>query len=167
MAPEQILGMQIDGRADIYSLGCVAWWLLTGNEVFTREGGEAKVLHRHIYDELPSLHERVKGWIPDELDAIVRACLAKEPEDRPRDARDLAKRLTAIAIPEDYVWNAARAQAWWRNYSPPAAVPNLPSGEVQVIMPGRTATQRPVASTGAEAIAPTVATGGVKIDIGD
>src|SRR4029077_10256767 len=37
MAPEQILGMQIDGRADLYSLGCVSWWLLTGNEVLTRD----------------------------------------------------------------------------------------------------------------------------------
>src|SRR5262249_11737873 len=52
MAPEQILGMQLDGRADIYSLGCVAWWLLTGHEVFPREGGEAKVLQRHLYEEL-------------------------------------------------------------------------------------------------------------------
>jgi hypothetical protein len=80
MAPEQILGMQIDGRADLYSLGCVAWWLLAGNEVFTREGGDAKVLHRHIYEELPSLRERVRGWLPQELEDIVRACLAKEVE---------------------------------------------------------------------------------------
>src|SRR5262249_41770569 len=54
MAPEQILGTQLDGRADLYSLGCVAWWLLTGREVFSREAGEAKVLHKHMYEPLPS-----------------------------------------------------------------------------------------------------------------
>ncbi|HUS27001.1 MAG TPA: serine/threonine protein kinase [Kofleriaceae bacterium] len=167
MAPEQILGMQIDGRADIYSLGCVAWWLLTGNEIFTREGGEAKVLHRHIYEELPPLRERVRGWIPPELEAVVHACLAKEADDRPRDARELAKRLRAIPIPDDYVWTAERAQAWWRSYSPPAAVPNLPSGEVQVIVPGRPSTHLPIAATKKDAVvtiaAPTAST---KLDIG-
>jgi serine/threonine protein kinase len=167
MAPEQILGMQIDGRAEIYSLGCVAWWLLTGAEVFTREGGEAKVLHRHIYDDLPSLKEKVRGWIPPELEQVVAAMLAKEADDRPRDARELAKRLRAIPIPEDYVWSPERANAWWRNYVAPQPVANLPSGEVQVIMPGRTSANRPVAATGAEAIAQTIAgPTASKLDIG-
>jgi serine/threonine protein kinase len=168
MAPEQILGMQIDGRADIYSLGCVAWWLLTGAEVFSREGGEAKVLHRHIYDDLPPLKEKVRGWIPPELEQVVAAMLAKEADDRPRDARELAKRLRAIPIPEDYVWSPERANAWWRNYVAPQPVANLPSGEVQVIMPGRTSANRPVAATGAEAIAQTIAgpTANTKLDIG-
>jgi serine/threonine-protein kinase len=159
--------MQIDGRADIYSLGCVAWWLLTGAEVFTREGGEAKVLHRHIYDDLPSLKEKVRGWIPPELEQVVAAMLAKEADDRPRDARELAKRLRAIPIPEDYVWSPERANAWWRNYVAPQPVANLPSGEVQVIMPGRTSANRPVAATGAEAIAQTIAgPTASKLDIG-
>ncbi|HEX5058112.1 MAG TPA: serine/threonine-protein kinase, partial [Kofleriaceae bacterium] len=157
MAPEQILGMQLDARADLYSLGCCAWWLLTGGEVFNREGGEAKVLHRHINDEVPSLQDKVRGWLPDELEHIVRSLLAKEPEQRPNNARALAGQLRAIKIPDEYVWTQARAGAWWRTYTPPAPVQPVPSAEVQVIMPGRTKEQRPLAATDERAIAATMA----------
>ncbi len=155
MAPEQILGMQLDARADLYSLGCVAWWLLTGNEVFAREGADLSVLQHHIHDEVPSLRDHVRGWVPDELEQIVRSLLAKEPEDRPNNARALAAQLRAIAIPEDHVWTQARAAAWWRSYSPPA--PAQSTGEVRVIMPGRTKEQRPLVATDERAIAATMA----------
>jgi serine/threonine-protein kinase len=157
MSPEQILGMNLDARADLYSLGCCAWWLLTGGEVFTREGGEAKVLHRHINDDVPPMRDKIRGWLPDELEQIVRSLLAKEPDARPNNARALAGQLRAIKIPDEHVWSQARAAAWWRNYSPPAPVANLPSGQVQVIMPGRTKEQRPLAATDERAIAPTMA----------
>lgn len=167
MAPEQILGMQIDGRADLYSLGCVAWWLLTGKEVFSREGGELKVLHKHLYDKVPSLRDEVRGWLPEGLEQLVYACLAKEPEDRPSDARELAKKLRAIAIPEEYMWTMERAAAWWRTYSPPERTPNVPTAEVQVIMPGKSVAHRPLAATDERAIAQTMAgpTANTKIDI--
>jgi eukaryotic-like serine/threonine-protein kinase len=145
MAPEQILGMQIDGRADLYALGCVAWWLLAGGEVFSREGGESKVLHRHIYDQIPDLRARARGWIPQELVDIVSSMLAKDPNDRPIHARVLAQELRAIFIPDEYAWTEERAQAWWRNYSPPAPVAPLPSAEVQVIMPRHSVDQMPKA----------------------
>ncbi len=135
MAPEQILGMQIDGRADIYALGCVAWWLLAGNEVFSRQGGEAKVLHRHMYDPPPRLRSVVRGWLPEELEVIVYKMLAKDSSDRPIDALELARALRAIPIPDEYVWAEQRAQAWWRSYTPPAPTLPVPSAEVQVIMP--------------------------------
>src|SRR5262245_45464004 len=77
MAPEQILGMPLDGRADLYALGCCAWWLLTGHEVFPREP-DARILHRHIYDEIPSLAASMPGWCPPELEAVIAACLAKD-----------------------------------------------------------------------------------------
>jgi serine/threonine protein kinase len=157
MPPEQILGMPIDGRADLYALGCVAWWLLAGREVFGRDGGEGKVLHRHIHAEVPALHEHVRGWLPPELAELVRACLAKEPDDRPADARALAAALRAIPIPDDYRWTPDKAAAWWRTYEPPAPVPAVPSGEIQVIMPGRSAHERPLAATGDSSIADTLA----------
>jgi serine/threonine protein kinase len=156
MAPEQILGMEIDGRADLYSLGCCAWWLLAGGEVFSRQGGEGKVLHRHIYDEVPSLASVVRGWLPAELEQIVRSMLAKEVAGRPASARELAAALRAIPIPEEYAWTQDRAAGWWRAYSPPATVANLPSGEVQVIVAGRSA-DRPIAVTDDRAISPEVA----------
>ncbi|HSN27359.1 MAG TPA: protein kinase [Kofleriaceae bacterium] len=157
MAPEQILGMRLDGRADLYALGCVAWWLLAGREVFSREDGEAKVLHRHIYDEVPSLRDVTSKWIPDELERVIVQCLAKEPEDRPRDARTLAAMLRAIEIPAEHAWDRARATAWWAAYQPPKPAPNMPSAEVQVIMPGRTREQRPIEATDDRAIAQTIA----------
>jgi serine/threonine protein kinase len=157
MAPEQILGMQLDARADLYSLGCCAWWLLTGNEVFPREGGEGKVLHRHINEPPPSLRDRVRGWLPDDLERIVLSMLAKDAGDRPNNARALAAQLRAIEIPDEHVWTQPRAAAWWRNYTPPAPVQNVPTAEVQVIMPGRTKEQRPLAATDERAIAATMA----------
>jgi len=138
MAPEQILGMQLDGRADLYALGCVAWWLLAGKEVFPRELGEAKLSRAHIYDEPPSLRAAAPGWIPDELAAAIASCLAKDLDDRPADARALAARLRAIAIPPEHEWTDARALAWWRDYKPPAPVPDLPSTEMHVIVPRAT-----------------------------
>jgi serine/threonine protein kinase len=164
MAPEQILGMQLDGRADLYSLGCVAWWLLAGREVFGREGSEMKMLHKHISDPVPSLREQVRGWLPEELEQIVYALLAKEADERPADAREVAKRLRAIQIPDEYVWTAERAAAWWRTYSPPERAAN--DAEVRIIMPGMVS-QRPLAATDERAIAQTMAgpTANTKVDI--
>jgi len=143
MAPEQILGMQLDGRADLYALGCVAWWLLSGKEVFARDVGEAKLLHRHIYDDVPPLASVVTTWFPPELEAVIRACLAKDPNERPASARMLGAILRDITIPEQHAWTNARALAWWQSYRAPEPAPNVPSGEIQVIMPGRSTADRP------------------------
>ena len=155
MAPEQILGMQIDGRADLYALGCVAWWLLTGHEVFLREGADAKILHKHIYENLPSLRDKMRSWCPPELETILQAMLAKEVDDRPKDARQLAKMLRAIPIPPDQAWTDAKAQAWWTAYKPAAPAPTVSPSEVQVIMPVQT-DQRPIAASSEVAISPTM-----------
>ncbi|HET7504104.1 MAG TPA: protein kinase, partial [Kofleriaceae bacterium] len=114
MAPEQILGMQLDGRADLYALGCCAWWLLTGHEVFARDLADARLLHTHIYEPAPRLSEHMTTRCPPALEQVIAACLAKDAADRPRDARDLAARLRAIEIPAEDVWTAERATAWWR-----------------------------------------------------
>jgi serine/threonine-protein kinase len=156
MAPEQILGMQLDGRADLYSLGCVAWWLLVGREVFSREAGDAKLMHKHIYEPLPSLVEAARGWIPKELEVVVHAMLAKDAEDRPRDARALAAQLGAIEIPAEHDWAGERPRAWWRDYKPPQPAPNVPSAEVQVIVAGRRSDPRPGSVSDARANAQTV-----------
>ncbi len=156
MAPEQILGMALDGRADLYALGCVAWWLLAGNEVFKREPGEAKILHKHIYEAVPTLRSRVRGWCPPELEAVIASCLAKEVDKRPADARELAAMLRAIPIPDEHAWTEPRAQAWWLEYKPPVPATPIATAEVQVIMPGRTE-QRPQAASSEDAIGPTIA----------
>ncbi len=137
MAPEQILGMRLDGRADLYALGCCAWWLLAGGEVFDRRGADAKILQDHVYSPLPSLRARVRGWCPAELEEVIAACLAKEIDRRPASARELAARLRAIEIPPEHAWTPEHAQAWWSRYQGPATPPE-PAAEVQEIMPGPT-----------------------------
>ena len=156
MAPEQILGMQLDGRADLYALGCCAWWLLTGAEVFSREPADTRILHKHIHDPVPSLAAAMPGGCPPELDAVIAACLAKDVADRPADARALAAMLRAIPVPAELAWTADHAEAWWRAYQPARPAAGVSSDEVQVIMPGRT-DQRPVAATSETAIAQTIA----------
>ena len=156
MAPEQILGMPLDGRADLYALGCCGWWLLTGGEVFSREGADARILHKHIYEPVPSLLARMAGWCPPELEAVITACLANDAADRPRDARALAAMLRAIPIPAELAWTPDHAEAWWREYQPASPPAGISTSEVQVIMPGRT-DLRPVAATSETAIAKTIA----------
>ncbi|CAN5793250.1 hypothetical protein BH11MYX2_BH11MYX2_17060 [soil metagenome] len=133
MAPEQILGMKLDGRADLYSLGCVAWWLLTGNEVFVREGGDAALLRRHMYEAPPPLVDQTEQWFPAELEDVLRACLAKEADERPRDARQLAGMLRQIRIPPEHAWSESRAQVWWSGMTP-VATPPVRESQVQMLM---------------------------------
>jgi serine/threonine protein kinase len=156
MAPEQIMGTPLDGRADLYALGCVAWWLLAGGEVFKRvEGAEAKILHKHLYDAIPSLRDVVRGWCPPELEIVMAMMLAKEPEQRPANARALAAMLRAIPIPAEHAWTEDNARAWWADYEPAKPAPSVSTNEQQVIMPGRSE-QRPLAATSEDAIGPTV-----------
>jgi len=155
MAPEQILGLPLDGRADLYALGCCAWWLLTGGEVFAREPGGG-VLRKHLHEPVPRLAERMAGWCPVELEAVISSCLAKDAVDRPSDARALAARLRAIEVPAELAWTGGEAEAWWRGYAPEAVEAGTATGELQVIMPGRT-DERPLAATSDDAIAQTIA----------
>jgi serine/threonine protein kinase len=120
IAPEQLVQQPIDARSDLYALGCVAWWLLAGAELF-RRATEKDQLEAHVKEPPPRLRDHVRGWLPDELDGLVASLLAKRPEDRPSDARALARELRAIAIPAEHAWTDARAQAWWLAHRPSPA----------------------------------------------
>jgi serine/threonine-protein kinase len=112
IAPEQALGAaDVDTRADIYSTGCVAYWLLTGHLVFTAETTMKLLLaHAHTLPEPPS--SRTELPIPGDLDELVLSCLAKDRGQRPKSARDLLGRLDALAV--ERPWTDARAYAWWQ-----------------------------------------------------
>ena len=116
MAPEQALGgLPLDNRVDIYGIGCVAYWLLTGQLVFTGDTAMKLIIqHAQATPKPPS--ERTELPIPKELDAIVLACLAKNPGDRPQTARELARRLKAVAGLGE--WTPDRARAWWDAHRP-------------------------------------------------
>ncbi|MBW1881533.1 MAG: serine/threonine protein kinase, partial [Deltaproteobacteria bacterium] len=118
MAPEVSRGRTVDGRTDIYALGCVAFWLLTGNRVFSGETPLA-VMVAHASDVPRRASEVAEGDIPEALDALVLECLAKDPGDRPASADDLARRLEGIAGGSR--WTQERAGVWWRQHRPATA----------------------------------------------
>ncbi len=111
MAPEMLSdGGLVDGRADIYAVGCVAYWLLTGLLVF--EGSSAMaVIVKHARDIPDSPSARSEMDIPPALEQIVMDCLEKEPENRPQSASDLAIRLDQLNLPES--WTDDCAATWW------------------------------------------------------
>ena len=109
MAPEMALGEAVDGRADIYALGCVAYYLLTGTLVFEGEN-LFQVLVKHIQDTPARPSSRTLNPVPASLDAVVLACLVKAPNDRMRGAAELRRALAAIEVPD---WNGDDAARWW------------------------------------------------------
>jgi eukaryotic-like serine/threonine-protein kinase len=96
MAPEMVSGdAELDGRTDLYSLGCVAYYLLTGELVFTGETAiQTALLHVSQPPVPPS--RRTGNPIPTELEQLVLACLAKHPADRPQSASELNAALAAV-----------------------------------------------------------------------
>jgi serine/threonine-protein kinase len=118
MAPEQALGGdQLDGRADIYAVGCVAYWLLTGQLVFTADTPSALLL-QHIQAQPVRPSARAELAIPLSLDRIVLACLAKNPADRPQSARELSSRLADADVAD--AWTESRCREWWEKHQPVA-----------------------------------------------
>jgi serine/threonine-protein kinase len=121
MAPELALGEPgLDSRVDIYALGAVLYWLLTGQLVFEADT-PIKMMHRHISDAPEPPSSRTELEVPPELDELILACLAKEPADRPATAGQLASSLAAVPLAEP--WTEERAQRWWDTYLPQADTP--------------------------------------------
>jgi serine/threonine-protein kinase len=114
MAPEQIFAGDVGPSADLYALGCIAYWLLSGSRPF-ESMERSELLRQHAQVMPPSLVERAPQPISAELDAVVMACLAKDPASRPRDADELSARLAASA--PDEAWSSADAEAWWQGKS--------------------------------------------------
>ena len=119
IAPEQALGQATDGRSDLYALGCVGFWLLTGKVLFERTN-TLMLLLAHIQDTPPDLKPFVPGPLPEGLERILRACLAKAREDRPQTARELLAQLRAIEVPPEQAWSEEAAHSWWEKHHPVA-----------------------------------------------
>ena len=111
MAPEMLMGESIDGRADIYALGCVAYNLLTGSPVF--EGPSVFALIAKHLNETPAAPSTRAGIaLPAELERLVLGCLAKAPAGRPPSAAALDRALASIEIEP---WTQDDAAGWWAN----------------------------------------------------
>jgi serine/threonine protein kinase len=119
MAPEQALGHKLDGRADLYALGCVAYWLLTGHLVFKKET-QMMLLLAHIQEPPAPLAQRAPKPVPHALELCIMDCLAKSAEHRPQSARALLVRLADAEreLSPDEIWTDERAQLWWQTHQP-------------------------------------------------
>jgi serine/threonine protein kinase len=120
MSPEQARGVgDLDARSDIYSLGAVAYALLTGRPPF--DGINAMdVLIAHARDEVVRPSQR-RADVPADLESAILRCLAKSPEDRFQDVDSLEHALASCAAAEGWKqWHAVR---WWRENDRAAAVP--------------------------------------------
>ena len=116
LAPELGLSqVAFDERADIYALGCVAFWLLTGRPPF--EADDAMALLRHHADTAPRPPSAVGGeGIHPELDALVLDCLSKDPALRPRAVEIVRDRLDVLPLASR--WDQRRAREWWERHEP-------------------------------------------------
>ena len=98
LAPEQITGEELDGRTDVYSLGCLLYECLVGQPPFRRDS-EIAVVFAHLEAETPPLSEQ-RPELPAALDAVMARALAKEPEDRYSTCRELARATLQVAVDE-------------------------------------------------------------------
>jgi serine/threonine-protein kinase len=111
MSPEAIQSGEVDGRADLYALGAVAYYLLTGNHVF--EGTNViDVCSQHLSKVPTPPSKRTDLPIPASLEALILRCLEKAPENRPSSALALAKELRAIEA-EIGPFTDEEARRWW------------------------------------------------------
>ena len=109
MSPEQAGAETTDQRSDIYSLGCVAYWLVTGKLLFEGESMKTAIDLFTVMPPAPS--ERAPQPVEPDLDAVIMACLAKSPDDRPQSATALAARLRDCAV--GLGWTQPMALRWW------------------------------------------------------
>src|SRR5262245_49979771 len=113
MAPEMILEGEVDQRADVYALGCVAYFLLTGQLVFEADT-PMKMFLEHLQTTPIPPSQRTEMPVPRELDRIVMSCLAKDPSVRPQNAEELLRLLSRIRVRE--TWDNDSARAWWETH---------------------------------------------------
>jgi serine/threonine-protein kinase len=125
----------VEVRSDIYSLGAVAYFMLTGEPVFA--GGSAvEVCVKHLHSAPVAPSERLGRAVPADLEAIILRCLAKSPGERYASAADLGRALAACGAAAE--WTTERARAWWklRGDVPAAATKKDGVGRTVEIDPG-------------------------------
>jgi serine/threonine-protein kinase len=129
MAPEAITdASKVDARSDLYALGAVAFYLLTGEDVF-RGKSVVEICSHHLHTKPDAPSQRRGEPVGDDLDALVLACLEKDPDKRPQSAADIARTFARCGCADK--WSAARAEAWWQECcarpQPTAAAPSTRS----------------------------------------
>jgi serine/threonine-protein kinase len=136
ISPEQAMGHEpIDARSDIYNVGAVAYFLMTGQLPFERQSS-LQMLHAHAYEPLVPSPE-FSAAVPADLQGVIVRCLEKDPDRRYADAGTLEKALAACACASQ--WTTERAEEWWRGRGNGAAshsVREAPKSEQPIIPTG-------------------------------
>jgi len=133
MSPEQAAGQQqLDARSDIYGVGAVAYFLITGRLLFDR-GSPLQMLHAHAYEPLVPTRQFQEA-APTDLQQVILRSLEKDPDRRYQDAASLDKALAACACAGR--WTMEKAEDWWRQRSDstmPASFPEASESDSQTI----------------------------------
>jgi serine/threonine-protein kinase len=116
LAPEAISAPEsVDGRADLYALGAVAYFILTGQHVF-EAATVMEVLSKHMFEQPIPPSQRLGRALASDLESLVLTCLAKDKNARPESAAALRAALLACEDARRYDMEAARV--WWRERAP-------------------------------------------------
>jgi serine/threonine-protein kinase len=132
MPPERVIGTAADERSDIYALGCVAYWMLTGRPLFT--GEPMAIMIHHARTPAPAPSKASDRPVPERLEQIVLACLEKAPEQRPASAVELWRQLGDVTLATP--WTPERAERWWREHLPDLPT-SSPGGDSSTELTGR------------------------------
>jgi serine/threonine-protein kinase len=124
MSPEALLAPQSsDPRSDLYALGAVAYYLLSGHTVF--DGASfAAIIGHHLHSDPPAPSLRLGQSLPSDLETLILQCLHKSPSERPQSARALREALARCRMIAP--WTSDDAAAWWRTFRADGA-PSDPS----------------------------------------
>ncbi|MFT3698999.1 MAG: serine/threonine-protein kinase [Kofleriaceae bacterium] len=115
LAPETVAHNITDPRSDIYSLGCVAYYMLTGHVVFEAQTSAA-TMAAQLHETPTPPSARTELYIPPQLEHVVLRCLAKDPAERPQTADEVRQRLDQVHFPQR--WSQERARKWWQTNLP-------------------------------------------------
>jgi serine/threonine-protein kinase len=116
MAPEQVLGDRpLDARTDLYAVGCLGYWLLTGHLVFEGETVMKTMMH-HAHSKPTPPSERSELEISPTLDRIILTCLEKDPGQRHQNADELSRALAECGTMDS--WTREQSHRWWDTHLP-------------------------------------------------
>lgn len=116
MAPEQATGdAPVDGRTDVYALGAIAYYALTGKTPFHGTSAMSIMISQVRDPVVPP--SKIQGDVPEDLEQVILKCLAKDPNERYQNAKAMARALTSCTSAAD--WNEEKAEAWWQSQVQP------------------------------------------------
>lgn len=115
MAPERLGGGGGDARSDLYSLGCTAYWMLTGEYLFKKDN-LMNLMMAHIFEIPPPLASKTPYPVPPLLEEIILKCLEKKEENRPSSAFEVWEELEKVKY--ENPWTCKRAELWWKKHLP-------------------------------------------------